>query len=558
MKKQSELSLTKTIAVTVVIAVSAAMFLWIYLASDVEDIRFNDKSVRKIVGEFKVNCVSDSGESTIEAELPSRLETAKAGDTVIISKTLRASEISGEYIAFYRQQSWVDVYLDGELLAATERNPDLPFSMSAGSHWYIVKLPADFDGKELRVEMTAQFDEYAPVLPELYTGSKSSIVYMVLHKAKFSILIGFPTMTLGITCVLFGLLLQKKKTNGRIILLGLLAVTISVWYLLESRATQLFFGNIPLLSYLLFTCYNLIPVLTSALLLTFETFNKHKYVHAVFWISVASFLAVQALQVSGAAYYIELIAAVHILLILIILSIIASYIYERKSKKPTDEMYIYKALLILSGFSLVDLTGFYVQPAFMVGTASKIGLMFFIIYLIYTAFRQFYETEIDIAKNEVYHELAVKDLMTGLANRTAFEQEMFRLRTEPPHDGEVYFLFADVDNMKAVNDNYGHTSGDDCLIKTAGILMECFPEPSCCYRIGGDEFCVICKGLAAGDIDKGIERLYSLVSAKNKETVYPYAVACGYHIIDGEGADACLKKADAEMYKKKIQNKNQV
>lgn len=555
MEKQSKLTFGQIIAITAAVVVSVALALWINFSSDIEDIRFNSEPVDKLYGKFTVTLINASGESTIETELPARFNGAKAGDIIRITTTLSASELNGRYIAFYRQQTWADVYLDGELMLEADRDPELPFPMSAGSRWYIFKLPQDVEGKELCIELTSQFDKYAPIVPKIISGSKSAIVYMILHNARFPILIGVPTITLGAICILLGLL-YKKRFNGRVILLGMLAMDISVWYLLESRISQVLFGNIALFSFVLFACHYGMPLLATALLLTFETFNKHKFTHVLFWLSLASFIGIHIVQILGLAYYIEMVAVVHVLLILIILDVLLSFIHEKKSRKLIAEIYVYKAFLILSVFAVIDLIGFYLLRGYLVGTFTEVGLLVFIVYLIYTACRKYYETEIDIAKNEIYHELAVKDLMIGLANRTAFEQEMSRLREASSPEEAVYFLFADVNNLKAVNDTYGHDSGDDCLVNTARLLRECFCEPSICYRIGGDEFCVICRGLNDKDIDARIEQLYSQVKSVDDQTVYPYSIACGYHIIDDEGADNCLKKADAMMYQEKMRFKN--
>lgn len=555
MKRQSKLNLIKTLAVLFAILISAVMFIWIYLTSDIADIRFNNEPAKSLGGAFNVTCSSDSGETVIKTELPSRLETAKAGDEITITRALSADDFEGDCIAFYLQQSWANVYLDDELLWETDRAPELPFPMSAGSHWYILRLPENFDGKILRIEITSQFDKFAPILPEIFCGTKSSIIYMITHNARFSILMGVSTIVLGITCILLGLVLYRKKSDGRMILLGMLAVSISAWYLLESRVSQVLFGNIALFSFVLFACHYLIPLLITSLLLTYETFNKRKFTHVIFWLSFASFIIVQILQVTGVAYYIEMLFIMHIMLILNALNIIISYIQEKRSGKPIQDIYIYKAFGFFAVFAAFDIICLYLIPNFRIGNASEVGLLLFIGYIIYTVFREFYEIEIDIAKSEIYHELAVKDLMTGLANRTAFEQEMSALRNSDLTE-TVYFLFADVNNLKSINDTYGHVSGDDCLISTAHILAECFTEPSTCYRIGGDEFCVICRGITDKKIDALIEKLHSLVKVKDEKTIYPYSLACGYHIIDSDGVDECLKKADAIMYKDKSRYKN--
>ena len=56
---------------------------------------------------------------------------------------------------------------------------------------------------------------------------------------------------------------------------------------------------------------------------------------------------------------------------------------------------------------------------------------------------------------------------------------------------QLYILFADVDGLKAINDQYGHLEGDAALLMTATILRKTFRESDVIARIGGDEFVVI-------------------------------------------------------------------
>lgn len=292
--------------------------------------------------------------------------------------------------------------------------------------------------------------------------------------------------------------------------------------------------------------------MVTALLLTFETFRNQKYMRIMFWISCASFLLVQLLQVTGITFYIKLVPIVHVLILFIIAGILFNYIQSKRHRREMKDIYIYKALIALSCFAVGDIILFYLFPAMHVGTLTKVGLLFFIVYLAYTGLKQFYQMEMEAAKTEVYHELAVKDLMTGLANRTAFEQEMSRLRESlSAQTGTLHFFFADVNNLKTINDQYGHSQGDDCIIKTARALTECFLAPCTCYRIGGDEFCVICKGFTEEELNERTKQLQFLISQYDAETIYPFCVACGHHVIDKDGVDECLKKADALMYEQK-------
>lgn len=81
------------------------------------------------------------------------------------------------------------------------------------------------------------------------------------------------------------------------------------------------------------------------------------------------------------------------------------------------------------------------------------------------------------------------DALTGLYNRTFFQEELVRLEASRKYP--ISILMIDVDNLKQINDRYGHMAGDDLLRRIADLLRESFRAEDMIARIGGDEFVVI-------------------------------------------------------------------
>lgn len=101
--------------------------------------------------------------------------------------------------------------------------------------------------------------------------------------------------------------------------------------------------------------------------------------------------------------------------------------------------------------------------------------------------------------------LSLHDSMTGLYNRSFFEAELRRLS----HGREfpVSIIVCDLDNLKRINDTYGHKSGDTVICKTASLLVECFRNEDVVARLGGDEFAVIIPYLTEPFVLRIVERL---------------------------------------------------
>jgi diguanylate cyclase (GGDEF)-like protein len=94
--------------------------------------------------------------------------------------------------------------------------------------------------------------------------------------------------------------------------------------------------------------------------------------------------------------------------------------------------------------------------------------------------------------------LAIGDELTGLSNRRGFEMLGERLLRASRRLGlPLSIVYADLDNMKPINDTYGHDAGDQALIEIADVLSSTLRASDLVARLGGDEFCALLVGNAA-------------------------------------------------------------
>lgn len=148
------------------------------------------------------------------------------------------------------------------------------------------------------------------------------------------------------------------------------------------------------------------------------------------------------------------------------------------------------------------------------------------------------------------------DIQTNLFNRRTFEREINRLK---PNAKGTIILF-DVDNFKYINDNYGHMFGDLCLSILAKAVIEQFEDKGYCFRIGGDEFCVLCST----DDEKVITELlhnvvHSVEACRRTDKRIP-RISFGYKSFTvGPDFDInqIIHEADRQMYKYKRKNKKE-
>ncbi len=146
------------------------------------------------------------------------------------------------------------------------------------------------------------------------------------------------------------------------------------------------------------------------------------------------------------------------------------------------------------------------------------------------------------------------DIQTQIKNRTAFDKEMAR------HDGRnsvTLFVF-DLNNLKNVNDSYGHIEGDILIKSSASLLNDCFSKIGEVFRIGGDEFCAICDPLTDENAENTLLVLKHLTDDFNNKVTNKLHLAQGYAHYDHHSPETiyeALSRGDDDMYEHKAYSK---
>ena len=159
--------------------------------------------------------------------------------------------------------------------------------------------------------------------------------------------------------------------------------------------------------------------------------------------------------------------------------------------------------------------------------------------------------------NEELFDLSIRDALTGLYNRLGYEKVVMPKFTDNHRQGRRNaILFADINRMKYINDQFGHLQGDMAIRTIASVIQECLPNDWMAIRYGGDEFIMVGNCDGEQSIEYLEERLISTVTRRGNEMQLPYAlsVSCGYMLSDpGDSISFAeyVKQADEYMYKNK-------
>lgn len=174
-------------------------------------------------------------------------------------------------------------------------------------------------------------------------------------------------------------------------------------------------------------------------------------------------------------------------------------------------------------------------------------------------------TELEHYKSKLEH-LAITDGLTSLYNRRYFNKvlprEINRAKRDQKH---LILMMLDVDFFKQYNDVYGHLNGDDVLINIADTIQKNFNRASdFCFRLGGEEFGIICSADSQSEFIKQAELLRVAIEElhieHDKSTVSSFVtISIGIVISDGsESFETLYAQADTELYRAKENRRNYI
>jgi len=160
-------------------------------------------------------------------------------------------------------------------------------------------------------------------------------------------------------------------------------------------------------------------------------------------------------------------------------------------------------------------------------------------------------------KMEQFQTVALKDGLTGLYNRKAFDTRVKSALERFSELGQPFsMVIFDVDKFKEINDTFGHVAGDTILKKVSQCLLETFRKNDFIARYGGDEFVVVIENLTkkmAG------ERILNFRKNLRKRRFMSYAkgdvnltVSAGIALVEeGDTLESLINRADKAMYASK-------
>lgn len=470
-----------------------------------------------------------------------------------------------ETLMFYSYHSDVSVYIDNKkIYSVTTLTDKSDFQPVLSNKWNKMAITKEYEKRTLRITFDTPYLSAKEYNPQFELGNELDIVMKQLRKDMLSLVLACAVLACGIYMTMRALFAKRNQNTYNIIYLGIFALLIGVWFLINISVTGFLITDYSTMEYLSYMLMGTLPLPFAFFEKQIVTKKYRKYLDFLVICNVLSQVVCVGLQMTGRLDMKESQPIRHIFIVLFVVCffIIALLNIKNPQAKMAGRLnkvnIVYGMALVLA--IAVDLVSYYVfdkgQNQYMF---TKIVILMYVVTLAYCTLKETEELLEKGRKAEEFEMLAHTDELTGVYNRTAYKEDTQALNLEK----EKYLVFMfDLNNLKQCNDVQGHSYGDYYIKSSAKIISEAFERIGKCYRIGGDEFCVVGKIIGEKTLQKAYDVLNEGVWQFNQNNLeIKMGIAFGYAIFDAtldETIEDTRMRADKEMYQHKKSMKGSV
>ena len=496
------------------------------------------------------------------------IKVADTGDTFILMHKLDDYGIRSACLLIKSVHASLKVYLDDELIydyASDLLNEHRIIPMG----YVYVPLPDSYPGRMLSVYFTAGQDSAFSGFDTIYIGLRKDLLSMRSDAMRLQFYVGIFLCSLGVTfCALTPYLIFNKSDYKRVFLGALISIVLGVYILASSDIFNYFSSRMIVNTILEYISFYLIPVVLCAYVAGIMPLRRIKIIFKIATaIDICIFIYFIIAHFARISFFSTHTLTIHILCGIEAPLALTSAIYllytSRGKKKNDPDVISFQILLLgLSIFIECALTEIIIFNVLKFtspqGEANlnlsllSFGSLIFVIFLFIGYFEyQIYSIE-SLNRQQFLSGLAYYDPLTGLSNRARCQEEMLIAG----NDHRNYMIISiDLDNLKTINDAYGHDAGDKYLKLFADMLSSSFRSTDITGRMGGDEFIVILYGQNLVDANSRMKDLQTKFSRAHFGQAgitygFSYGIASDMEF-PGQDAEKIYTIADIRMYEMK-------
>lgn len=491
----------------------------------------------------------DERGKTYFIDLPAKLG-AVADKTVVISRFLPTNIKHLTTLSILTSHQGIEAYIDDELIYTKINNtPKKFFDVPSGSIWHMIQLPQGCEGKKITLKLVAEYEDYSGKIDEVHVGTKAALLIHSIETSGISFFLSLITLFMGIVIVMIYLFLKRSiAINRSFLFLGWFSILASLWMIMESNLTQIFIKNEYVISSLTYLSLMIFPIPFLLYITLIENIHYKKIFYLLNYCFLGSTYSFIFLQIFNIMDFHESMFIVRAEILLLFSSVIIILCLELFYYKNREIKTFTFSAGLLFGFFILELMNYNSITQKNTGIFFQFGFLIFVVILLWSNLKKAVEV-IKLSESALhYKRLATCDQLTNCRSRVSYVKDMECISL----DRNITFFVADINNMKQVNDTYGHHAGDEIIILCSQCLLKVFGKSV--YRIGGDEFVCIEYDLNKVSTEAMLNEFLVECKKVNEDSPYYFDVSIGYAVFDKDKDKTIydtVNRADRDMYDRK-------
>lgn len=477
---------------------------------------------------------------------------ANVGDKIIVNGNFGNMPKSQEFLYLFFSYAKLKVTIAGNEVYSFDYDSELAeYLQTSGDLWHRIPIPVGTNSSDILLEFELVRKDYPLTIQEAHISSTMGLLNMHRQKNLVPFFLSLLIILIGIVTVIFSLVFIFTKYKAEpAVFMGLAAIASGIWFAFENDMIT-FFGIPPSIAY--FWCLLalfIIPIpFTIYCILSYQL--KLKWVlKIVAAINMSGLIVMLILQLFGVSHMVSYLRISQYLVVSAAICIVFVLLYEYKKTKQRAILNYGSRFLVLVICGVLEIANYYLKFNSGFSDIYLIGFVIFYSWQFVDIINGLVKLVTQSVKLSLYQNLAITDPLTGIRNRTAY-YELAKIYNDNldkyPSLGIGMF---DLNNLKDINDLYGHNEGDKYICTCTKIICNSFPNCAV-FRIGGDEFVAIFVDMKNYEIEACHNTLAKSVLAYNESNPTKLGIAFGYSYysseIDSELGDV-LKRADVNMY----------
>ncbi|MDD6572165.1 MAG: ATP-binding protein [Thermoflexaceae bacterium] len=345
--------------------------------------------------------IREDGTETDLQELPYNT-TSRPNEKVVIKNTI-PREFWGETITFLSADKILKLTVDGEEIYTFGLNDERLFGGTPGRVMVFADIPENCKEGEIQIEMSSPYANYATYITEISVAKRDVAILHFIKQKAFDIILTGGVFIVAVVLLMLAIIqkMSLKKVGG-VEYLGIYLLLMSIYYLIETKIPEVFYGNQTLYSNLIFIILMTAPLFFEAY--CYESMPEiRKTILVVMVVSVINVIIQLILQISGHVDFMEMSFVSHAIIVLIIIvSAVALGKNVSKEKSLETGIRLTGVIGMMIG-AFVDLLRTYTIKVGDLGKASRYGVCIFAICTLIIYMRQMMQEHVKFveqAKND--------------------------------------------------------------------------------------------------------------------------------------------------------------